>query len=271
MEDFPDIDRAKLLEALGDPFHFSADLPSDAEQFPAVQVVYEPMDTAILLIEFASSELWRDHLHPLNFSSCEEIVSTGGGRYLASNCMLHKEMYLGGEFLDTPTKLVTAIKRLEDLRCWNTAEIVILYAWTSGVINPVDHDSWRLIGHETYEFYRIRGTVHLGTLVRGIKARYRDKETGGRVLCRVEGVRRPVRLTMGGEGGSRAIGWRDHIHRACQLKRLYQFLGHNPTTWEEVVATARVSDDTLFGSESKGGSVTITPTQFLDFTCSDYP
>jgi len=129
MGKFSDVDRSKLLEALGDPFDFSEDPPSDAEHLPKVQVTYEPMDTAILLIGFASSNLWSDHLCRLNFSSCEAIFSTGGGRHLAFNCMLEKQTYFGGEFLDTPTKAATAIKRLGDLQCPNTAQVV--QEWTT--------------------------------------------------------------------------------------------------------------------------------------------
>lgn len=269
MEKFSNTDRAKLLEALGDPFHFSATLHSDTEYSPTVQVMYEPMDTAILLIEFASSDLWRDHLRPLNFSSCEEMVSTAWGRHLASNCMLNKKTCFRGEPLDTPARLVAAIRCLVDLQCWNIAEVVILYAWTSDIMDPVNHGGWKMIGRETERFYRVRGTARLGNLVRGIKARYRNKELRRGVPCRVEGVRRPVRLATGREKSQ----WDMHyIHRACQLKRLYQFLGHDPTTLEEVVATAGISDDAFFGVEleRRGRRVSVAPTQLLEFSC-DYP
>jgi len=269
MEKFSNVDRAKLLEALGDPFHFSATFPSDTEHTHTVQVMYEPMDTAILLIDFASSDLWREHLRPSNFSSCEEIVSTAWGRHLASNCMLNKRICFRGEPLDTPTRLVTAIRRLQDLECWNTAEVLILYAWTSDIMDPANHDAWRMIGQETHDFYRTRGTAGLGTLVRGIKARYKNKELTGGVPCRVEGVRRPIRLATSRKGSQ----WDTHyIHRVCQLKRLYQFLGHDPATLKEVVATAKTSDEAFFRVElgRSGRSISATPTRFLEFAC-DYP
>lgn len=275
MERFAEKGRAKLLKELGDPFHFPSTSPSsDAENLPMVQVTYEPMDTAVLLIEFASSGLWGDHLRPQNFSSCEEIVSTAWGRHLASNCMLNKKTYFGGEPLETPARLVAAIECLEKLQCWNIAEVVILYAWTSGVMGPANRDAWRLIGRETQKFYHLRGKGRLGTLARGIKARYMHKELGGDVSCRVGGVQRPIRLATGSrEKGSRAKVWPDarHIHRACQLKRLYQFLGYDHTTVDEVVATARAADDVLSGSGSETQHRrVITPTKALYLAC-DYP
>jgi len=31
---------------------------------------------------------------------------------------------------------------LEELQCPNAAEVVIVWAWTIGVVNPVDRDGW---------------------------------------------------------------------------------------------------------------------------------
>jgi len=61
------------------------------------------------------------------------------------------------EFLNAPAKITMAARRLEELQCLNTAEVVIMWAWTAGVINPVDHDGWRSIGHDTLRFCRANG------------------------------------------------------------------------------------------------------------------
>jgi hypothetical protein len=53
------------------------------------------------------------------------------------------------ELLRTPAKIIAAIRRLEELQCLNTAEVVILWAWTAGVVNPADHDAWGLIERYT--------------------------------------------------------------------------------------------------------------------------
>ena len=263
MEQFSDVVRLELLNSLGDPFHPSADLTSDTEHLPTVQIEREPTDTAILLIGFASSDLWNGHLRHSNFSSCEEIFFTGWGKRLAIDRMSFKQTYFGGgEFLDTPTKLIAAIKRLRDLQCWNTAEVVILYAWTGGALDPVDHDAWGLIGHETGEFYRARGMAPSEMKLRNQEMR------GGVTIRRVEvnGVQRPVRLATDG-------GLWDSIHSACQLKRFYQLLGHDPVTWVEIAAVADVDGDVMLGIEpdsERGATGVSTFTQFLDFTC-DFP
>lgn len=123
--------RARLLEAVGDPFQFTPDLPSQDGQ-PTTTAHYEPMLTAILLIKFASSDLWRDHLRHSNFTSCEEIVSTEEGRNLAIKHMDQEET---GSW----TELPSAIKRLEELGCRNTAEVVILWARTKGIVDAANH------------------------------------------------------------------------------------------------------------------------------------
>ena len=38
-------------------------------------------------------------------------------------------------------------------------KIVVLCAWTAGVIDTVDHDGWRLIGRDTLRFYRTPETA----------------------------------------------------------------------------------------------------------------
>ena len=254
-----DADRLELLNSLGDPFHPSADLASDTEHLPTVQIEREPTDTAILLIGFASSDLWGGHLRNSHFSSCE-IFSTGWGKRLAIDCMSFKQTYFVGEFLDTPMKLIAAIKCLRDLQCWNTAEVVILYAWTSGALDPVDHDAWRLIGHGMGEFYRARGMTPSNTLLQEMKLR--NQEMRGGVVRRVEvnGVQRPVRLATDG-------GLWDSIHPACQLKRFYQLLGHGPVTWMEIAAVADVDGDAMLGVEpdSERRATGVTFTQLLDF------
>lgn len=129
-QSFSDTDRARLLEAVGDPFQFTPDPPPQDGQ-PTTITDYEPMLTAVLLIEFASSDLWRDHLRHSNFTSCEEIISTEEGRDLAIQHMDQEET---GSW----TGLPSAIERLEELGCRNTAEAVILWARTKGIVNATN-------------------------------------------------------------------------------------------------------------------------------------
>ena len=78
------------------------------------------------------------------------------------------------------------VKYLEELQCPNTAEVVIMWAWTIGVVNPVDHDGWQLIGRDTLRFYQTRGMERLNRL----EATYR-RQNHGVQLHRVVARRTP--------------------------------------------------------------------------------
>ena len=153
-------DLDKLLRAVGDPFQSTPDLPlQDGKPWDVADD--EPMMAAVVLIELASSGLWRDHLDRSNFASCEKIVSTMEGKRMALRCMLNTATHTWSKYLCMPAEIIAVTRRLEELQCLNTAEVVILWAWTVGVTYAVDHDAWRLIGRNTLEFYQTYGTGHL--------------------------------------------------------------------------------------------------------------
>jgi len=270
MESVPNRDLAKLLQAVGDPFQFPDLYLQDGQ--PMVTADYKPMKAAVALVEFASSDLWQNHLRRPNFASCEEILSTEEGRRAALSCMFDTTAHSWSEFLCTPAKIIAAIKRLEELQCFNTAEVVILWAWAPGVVNPVDHNAWGLIERNTLNFYQTHGIGRLTSLLRHITnktteimhvkfllAHYRGQP------CRVGGVRRPVPVGQ----AVRRLG-RQHfgdlrVARACQLRRLYHLFGYDLVTWEEAVAREGANDgtDVLSGRH-------VTLIQFTDWAC-DYP
>jgi len=133
METVPDENLEKLLRAVGDPF-----------QYPASTTDYDPMMAAVVLIEFASSKRWQEHLRDSNFTSCEDIASREEGRTTLRDMLdTVADEWLG--LPRTPAKIAAAIKRLRELRCLNTVEVVITWAQAAGVGNPEDHDAWRLV------------------------------------------------------------------------------------------------------------------------------
>ena len=95
---------------------------------------------AVVLMEFLLSDLWGNHLHSSIFTSCEEILSTEEGRRTVLRCMFDMVSPSWSEFLCTPAKIVAAIRCLEELQCPNTAEAIILWAWTVCVVSTVDYD-----------------------------------------------------------------------------------------------------------------------------------
>ena len=262
----------KLLQAVGDPFKFPT-LPLEYGQ-PRGAANYKPMLTAVILIEFASSDLWRDHLGSPHLTSFEELMSTDEGRTAALRCMIDTTVHAWPTFLRTPAKITAAIRRLEELQCLNTAEVVILWAWTTGVVNVVDRNAWKLIERDTLEFYQTHGIGRLTSLRRHIIGTNRVVEVEHLEFliqganskgspCRMESVRRPVTITEEVEE-KYLIDLR--VSQVCQLRRLYHLFGYDPVTWEEAVAVEEVGEET---DTSSGQSVMI-PVRLMDCTC-DYP
>ena len=264
---------SKLFQAVGDPLHFPPELPQ-----LEMPVYYEPMRVAVALTEFASSELWWNHLHPSNFASCENILSTGEGRRSALREMFWIALWEWPEFLSTPAKIVAAVRRLEELQCLNTAQAVITWAWATGMMDVTDRDSWELIESETLRFYRAHGMWSLAALKQSIIRNFNEE---GMVTdqiylfaSRYEGPpfrvgrsRRPSNLSYRTGGIHYQHEWRlDRVvSQACQLRRLYHLFGYDPTTWQEAIGVGEADEKT----EVLSGCST-TPDLFIGWEC-DYP
>ena len=264
MEDIPSKDLEGLVQAVGDPFQ-SPDLPLwDGE--PVHLPDYDPTRATAVLIAFASSDLWRNHLRRSNFTSFEEFASTLDGKKAAFRSMLRVEMEMRSHPC-TATEITVAIRRLEELQCSNTVEVVIMLAWTAGVVNPVDRDGWRLIGRDTLRFYQTHGMKHLDALRRHVAntnvpslsfSGPRRTEHGAEIF-----VELPV-MKLEPDLESRYWAF-TLLSQACQSMRLYHLFGSDPTTWREVVGGKEVDDK---ADTSSGSSVALAP--FVDWAC-DYP
>jgi hypothetical protein len=260
MENVSDKDRGNLVEAIGDPFQFNPDLPlQDGKSVGRAD--YEPTEAMVVLIGFVSSELWRNHLRRSNFTSGEKILSTREGKRTALRCMLDTATHKWSWYLYTPTKIIAAIRRLEELQCPNTAEAVVLWAWTFGVIPLWDHDAWGLVQRETLRFYQTHGLRRLTALRQHIMdttmsashARFLV-EPQGESPFQTEG---PLQLAY--------ENWTElFVSRACQLRRLYHLFGYNPTTWDEAVVGG------VGGRVDLSSGPSVTHVGFTDWAC-DYP
>ena len=259
----------KLLQAVGDPFHLPPEPSQDQDRELEEAVHYEPMDVVVVLIEFASSELWRSRLRPSNFTSCEDILSTDEGRASALRKIFDTALWVWPEFLCTPTKVVSAVGYLEELGCVNTASVVVAWAWVSGMADAMDEDSWKLIGDETLRFYRTHGMWSLAALKRCIIQNIDPVLQ----ICRTqfsmahhEGhpfrVKRSRRLSNPSNWTREGTPYREEwgidcvISQACQLRRLYHLFGYDPKTWEEAVGIGEADEPRGVSSEH---SVTPAP------------
>ena len=147
----------KLLRTIGDQFRFPLELLQDGELEGTMH--YEPMRAMIALIEFPSSELWCCHLPPPNSTSCEAIVSGNQGRTVVLFQMFTTVFEERREFLCSPAKVVAAVRRLAELECLHTAQVVIMWAWATGMVDVVDQAGWKLI--------RVRRSGFIGPIENG--------------------------------------------------------------------------------------------------------
>ena len=265
MENVPSEDLNRLVQAVGDPFQ-SPDFPLQDGK-PVDRPYYDPTAVTAVLIGFASSDLWRNRLRRSNFTSLEETVSTWDGKMDALKCMAHCKP---PESLFTATGIIMAIRRLEELQCPNTAEVVIMWAWTIDVVDPVDRDSWDSIGRSTLRFCETRRMERLVGLKRHITDRTMKSVYTELLLigfCRDSKVKDFVGLPVLGLQLDFRTRFNTFLYlsQACQLRRLYQLFGCDPTTWKDVVAASEVDEKS---DVSLGHSVALSP--FRDWAC-DYP
>ena len=127
MKDVPYEDLENLLQAVGDPFQFTPDPLLQGEQAADI-ANYDPMMAVVVLIKFALSDLWRNHLQHSNFHSCEEKFSTEEGRRTALWYIPHV-WHVWPESLRTASD--AAVARLVALGCPNTARVVTMWAQTA--------------------------------------------------------------------------------------------------------------------------------------------
>jgi len=276
-------DLNKLLQAVGDPFQSTPDPP--LWNWISRDILHHgPMNSVVVLIEFASSDLWGSHLRHSNFTSCEGVLSTEGGRRTALNRMLSTATYNWLAFLHTPTKIVTAIRCLEELQCLNTAEVVIMWAWTAGVINAVDYDGWNLVEGDTLRFYQTHGIRRLATLKRHIADSATEHEHLSFLTmhyesspCRMGNVRRSIPFTRSWKEPDPIDRTDLRVSQVCQLRRLYHLFGYDAATWKEAIEAEEmvVVGEVVVSEEVdeemnvlSGRPVTHVP--FTDWTC-DYP
>ena len=269
VESIPYRDLNNLLQAIGDPLLFS-DLPLQDGQ--VVLANYKPMMAMVLLIEFASSDLWRSHLCYSNFTSCEEFLSTEEGRSTAVRSMLDMAIHSWSEFLCTPAKIITAIRCFEELQCLNMVEAVLFWAWTVGVVNATDHDGWGLIEQDTLNFYQTHGMSRLATLSQHIMdTSVEDLHLVFLLMhykgqpCRVGSVQQSVPFQEARRQQNNQNLGDLHIAQACQLRRLYQVFVDDPMMWKEVVDVEEAG-----GQINRSLSWFAAPLQFMDWAC-DYP
>ena len=317
MGNIPARNLENLLQAVGDPFLANLDTPSPRWQPLLPGSDPRPIRAVVILITLASSDLWRNHLHPSNFTTCEEFLSTREGKSIAITDMVRAVEYLlrpPGTASDlglrqelrpdwTAAMAIAAVGRLEELQCLNTAEVVIMWAWTSGVLDVEDRDAWGLVERSTLLFYQTHGIGRLKCL---------ERHLANKIPCHSDLVFGPYNITREPRTYVQLLvppGSLDHsnhsshsshsnhsnplsdphgnplrrgarvllrappcsldrdaylgISQVCQLRRLYCLFGRDPTTREGAVVVKEVCEEMDL-------SLATTSVSFVPWAC-DYP
>ena len=156
-----------------------------------------------------------------------------------------------------------AIRRLEELQCFNTAEVVLVWAWTAGIVTRAGCDD------ETLRFYRNHGTTRLIALRQHIIEEIEPLVLTDLYLTQPHGS--PVRSSQGLALMSHpkygSWDWYQTYYclaQVCQVRRLYHLFEYDPATWKEVVAVGVDGETDLLPGCS------VIPAPFVDWVC-DYP
>jgi len=158
----------------------------------------------------------------------------------------------GSQFLHTPAKTMAVIERLEELLCPSTAEVVLMWTWTIGVVDTVDHDSWKLNEGETLAFYRAQGMGHLNILSQHIvdptmKSAHRDflrvRRWDPNIKWKAFDCRESDRRSGTVVGFRGNLFWRFGFSPGVSVEEVVSAFLCNPTTpWKEVVGVEKVDD-----------------------------
>ena len=236
--------RVELLRAIGDPFDlattpmFVGPSKARAHNFDDVQLSQKVMG---LLLALASSDVWRDYLHPTNFASCDVIMAREEHVRDTIQYFSNWGSALKGPGDSNFSGLMLGVNRLKQLRCHSAVKLILLSLWSTPITPMYDQEVWRWVERQTVELFSARGEEHLGIFVSQIKNAY-GKATIDLVnkLKRSEGENdlpdtvSPFRM----DGVGRRVRTRDpqslgplnyNFYTMCQLRRLYRLLGHDPT------------------------------------------
>jgi len=237
--------RVELLRAIGDPFDLTTTLSSvglgrapahdidDVHLFPKVMG---------LLLVLASSDVWRDYLHPTNFASCDAVMAGEGHVHDTIRYFSSWGSALKGPGDSNFSGLMVGVNRLKQLRCHSAVKLILLSLWSTPITPLYDQEVWGWVERQTLELFSARGEEHLGIFVSQIKKTY-----GGAMVDLVAKLERSEGENDLPDAGSpfradrvgRRVRTKDprglrtfdyNFYTMCQLRRLYRLIGHDPTS-----------------------------------------
>jgi len=246
--------RTELLEAIGDPFDlYTSPHLATLGRTRSGEINVARLSAKVMgfLLALTSSDAWRDHLHPTNFSSCDAIMA--GDEHLPNTITYFSNWSdaLAGLGDNNFSGLMLGVNRLKRLRCHSAVKLILLSLWSRPITPLYDQEVWGWVERQTLELFSARSEEHLGLFVSQIQKAYgkamvdlviRLKRSGGE--NDLPDVGPPFRV--GGVGGRvRAMDPKDRelwdseskFYTMCQLRRLYRLLGHDPTSAHTAGAT----------------------------------
>jgi len=237
--------RIELLRAVGDPFDLTTP-PSFAGLSGAPECDLDGVclfpKVMGLLLALASSDVWRDYLHPTNFASCDAVMAGEDHVRETIQYFSNWSNTLKGPGDSKFCGLMLGVNRLKQLRCHSAVKLILLSLWSTPIIPLYDQEVWGWVERQTLELFSARGEEHLGIFVSQIKKAYgramvdlmtklkrsedeNDLPDAGSPF-RVDRVGRRVRTK-----DPRSLGpFGCNFYTMCQLRRLYRLIGHDPTS-----------------------------------------
>ena len=236
---------ALLVHAIGDPLELSE---TQVEAFASTNEQERRGDgigrhnTLGILLGFAISDAWRDHLRPPNFASCAGIITREGDRREVLNALARSAKIVTGS-AETRVKSAMVIKgldRLKGMGNYGAVQLMLLHIWSSNEYVSFDEESWKLLERETHEYFHTHGMEDLEGFAAHIREGGSSRTTVATNTFRfrgADGVQRRVRTKDWGER-SWVLGWGGRVSDffgMCRVKGLYQVVGWDPTRKEGVI------------------------------------
>lgn len=160
--------RAELLGAIGNPFDLYASPQlavlgrTQSGQIDDARLSAKVMG---LLLALSSSDVWRDHLHPTNFSFCDAVMA--GDEHLLNTITYFSNWSgaLKGPRDNNFSGLMLGVTQLKRLRCHSAVKLILLLLWSRPITPLYDREVWRWVERQTLELFSARSEEHPGPFV----------------------------------------------------------------------------------------------------------
>ena len=160
--------RAELLRAIGDP--------SDLYASPCLAILGRKRSSEIndarlsakvmgLLLALSFSDVWRGHLHPTNFTSCDAIIVEEEHLPNTITYFSNWSDALKGPRDNNFSGLMLGVTQFKRLRCHSAVKLILLPLWSRPITPLYDREVWWWVERQILELFSARSEEHPGPFV----------------------------------------------------------------------------------------------------------